>query len=308
MRQTGFETGLGKTAVNGRVWIGAAFALGLAACTHLSRHADSSAHAHTNTDVAALTPLMQSPAWAAPAPVLLFGEVHDNAQQHALRLQAFEALLARGARPALVMEQLDRDRQPQIEQLRAEAARTGSPLTAQHLLDTAAPGDTGWNWDFYRPFVQLALAHDLPLVAANVTREEGRRVMAQGLAATGFNGDVPDDITREQARLIVASHCGLVNEAQAARMVAVQVARDQLMARLVDQYRERGVVLLAGNGHVRRDVGVPRWLSPAAKTAALAVGFVEADMPEPGRFDLSITTPAAAREDPCAAMRAGPRG
>ena len=36
-------------------------------------------------------------------PVVLLGEVHDNAAQHALRLSAFEALLARGARPALVM-------------------------------------------------------------------------------------------------------------------------------------------------------------------------------------------------------------
>jgi len=33
-------------------------------------------------------------------PVVLLGEVHDNAAQHALRLQAYEASLAGGARPA----------------------------------------------------------------------------------------------------------------------------------------------------------------------------------------------------------------
>jgi len=36
-------------------------------------------------------------------PVVLLGEVHDNAAQHALRLRAFEARLATCARPALVM-------------------------------------------------------------------------------------------------------------------------------------------------------------------------------------------------------------
>ena len=47
-------------------------------------------------------------------PVVLLGEVHDNAAQHALRLRAFEALLAGGARPALALEQFDRNRQADI--------------------------------------------------------------------------------------------------------------------------------------------------------------------------------------------------
>ncbi|MFX5385568.1 ChaN family lipoprotein, partial [Acinetobacter baumannii] len=47
-------------------------------------------------------------------PVVLLGEVHDNAAQHALRLEAFKALLDGGARPALALEQLDRDKQPAL--------------------------------------------------------------------------------------------------------------------------------------------------------------------------------------------------
>ena len=44
---------------------------------------------------------------ALDRPVMLIGEIHDHPQQHALRLAAFDAALAAGARPALVMEQLD---------------------------------------------------------------------------------------------------------------------------------------------------------------------------------------------------------
>jgi uncharacterized iron-regulated protein len=58
-------------------------------------------------------------------PVVLLGEVHDHAQQHALRLAAFEAHLKTGARPALLLEQLDADRQVDIERLRAAGADAG---------------------------------------------------------------------------------------------------------------------------------------------------------------------------------------
>ena len=53
-------------------------------------------------------------------PVLLLGEVHDNAAQHRLRLAAFRAWLASGARPALALEQFDRDNQPAIDRLLAQ--------------------------------------------------------------------------------------------------------------------------------------------------------------------------------------------
>ena len=41
------------------------------------------------------------------APLLLLGEVHDNAAQHAMRLQALQALAQRGARPALLLSCLE---------------------------------------------------------------------------------------------------------------------------------------------------------------------------------------------------------
>src|SRR5688500_17120311 len=40
-------------------------------------------------------------------PVVLLGEVHDNATQHAVRAEALRRLLASGARPALAFEQFD---------------------------------------------------------------------------------------------------------------------------------------------------------------------------------------------------------
>jgi uncharacterized iron-regulated protein len=232
--------------------------------------------------------------------VVLLGEVHDNARQHALRLRAFEGLLATGARPALAMEQFDRDRQPQIDRLLA-----ATPRPDADALIAAASGRNPWDWRFYRPFVALALQHGLPIIAANVSRDEARQVMRQGLAATGFDASVPDTMLQAHARGIEDSHCGAIDAATARRMALAQVARDQFMARVVESQAPRGVVLLAGNGHVRTDIGVPFWLSPATRARGIAVGLLE-DGDSAANYDRVVFTAPQPRPDPCAAMSPRP--
>jgi len=230
-------------------------------------------------------------------PVVLLGEVHDNAVQHRLRLRAFEDWLASGGRPALVMEQFDRERQGVIDRLRAQAAAPD----ADALI--AAAGGTGWQWRFYRPFVALALRYGVPIVAANLSRDEARKVMREGLEATGFNAAVPAELLALLANDIEANHCGQVDTHTARRMALAQVARDQALAAAVEAQAARGVLLLAGNGHVRIDAGVPRWLSPATRARSEAIGLLEADTSDAGRFDRVVRTPAQVRPDPCLAMR-----
>ena len=122
-------------------------------------------------------------------PIVLLGEVHDNAEQHALRAAALQRLVDGGARPALLMEQFDRERQADIDRALAQAG-----ATADTVIAAGAPGDPamqGWNWAYYRPYVALALAYRLPLVAANVSRDDTRRVLKEGLAPLGFDASVP---------------------------------------------------------------------------------------------------------------------
>lgn len=256
---------------------------------------------------AALTAALLVAACASPPPdtldfakpVVLLGEVHDNAAQLALRLRAFEDWLAQGARPALLMEQFDRERQPDIDRLRAQRP----PADADALIAAASPQRDGWNWAFYEPFVVLALRYDLPIVAANVSREDARVVMREGLAAHGFDAAVPADIDAALTRDVLDSHCGMLDEATARRMARAQVARDQFMATTVEAHASRGVLLLAGNGHVRADVGVPRWLSPGTRARSESIGVLEQGSDPESAFDRVVFTPVQSREDPCAAMR-----
>ncbi len=235
--------------------------------------------------------------------IVLLGEVHDSPAQHALRAAALGRWIAGGARPAILMEQFDRERQADID-----AARAAPGATADSVIAVAAPPGSaaarGWDWAFYRPYVALALDHRLPLVAANVSRDEARRLIAEGLDTDGFDADVPADIQAAQARAIVAGHCDRIDLADADRLVVAQVARDQFMAHAIEMHAAGGAVLLAGNGHVRSDIGVPRWLAPETRRRAVSIGLVEpGDSLPSGAFDRALVTPVTPRGDPCAAFR-----
>ena len=68
------------------------------------------------------------------------------------------------------------------------------------------------------------------------------------------------------------------------------------------------VVLIAGNGHVRRDLGVPHDLAALdAAARVLSVAFLELDEGRPGTvdapYDAAWFTPRAERVDPCAGFK-----
>ncbi len=245
---------------------------------------------------------------AAPGQTLLLGELHDNAALHALRARGLAALLAQGDRPALLMEQFDREQQPALDALQTPGhIPTGSALQAQ-VDALLAVGGPGWHWPFYRPVLALAVAHGLPVVAANLSRADARRVAQLGLAATGWRADVPADLRQAQTAAIAAGHCGQLDDASAARLALAQVARDQAMAQLLTRYAPRGAVLLAGNGHVRADIGVPRWLDAGLRARTRVVGLLEttsdgASTTAASAYDAVLRGPAQPRPDPCADLQ-----
>ncbi len=241
--------------------------------------------------------------------IVLLGEVHDNAAQHALRAAALRLLIAEGARPAIAFEQFDRERQADIDRARRERPGDVDYLIAQ------GKGAPSWNWPLYRPFIQLALDHDLPIVAANLSRGEAMR-LAMDTASTGAGSpydSLSADFRRAHEDMIAKGHCNLLPTAALPGMAVAQVARDRTLAQALGTWAGRGVVLLTGNGHARTDIGIPHWLSADERAASVAIGLLERDDADPDRdsadrFDVVVLTPAAARPDPCVelAKRMGP--
>lgn len=249
----------------------------------------------------AAAPAAAAAATAADNPqVLLLGEVHDNAQGHKLRYELLRQRVEAGWRPAIVMEQFDRENQDALAQ-----AQKGC-LDAQCVIRVV--GGPRWDWQLYYPVIQLALTYHLPLVAGNLSRADASRVVRDGVTATfdpksikdyRLDQPLPADIRSAQQQEIVVGHCNMLPEMMIGGMVEAQVARDIWMAKIVRDQQPSDVVLIAGNGHVRKDIGVGRWINQTAPTLTVrSIGFVE-DKTNGGRYDSIQTVAPQQRSDPC---------
>ena len=240
--------------------------------------------------------------------IALLGEVHDNAEGQRRRVALMRSALRAGWRPAIAMEQFDTDRQADIDRARRE-----SPRSAQHVIDLAAPAGGGWDWALYVPVIELALEYDLPLRAANLAGADTGKVVRGGyasvfdparLAALGLTQPIAPAWQTAQEREIDLGHCGKLPAPMWPAMARAQFARDAVMAAVLRDSGAHGAVLIAGNGHVRRDLGVARWLGANERSRVVAIGFVEkpVDAAFAASFDQVVPIPAAPRADPCEAF------
>ena len=161
----------------------------------------------------------------------------------------------------------------------------------------------------------MALEHGQVLLAANLPRASARRLVeddaaavlgaarARELALAG-PGALTIDAAWQAAQQheIDLGHCGMLPPALLPGMARAQFARDALMADVLQRHATHGIVLLAGNGHARKDLGVPRWLTRVPAASVWSVGFVEAGNAEAlaGAFDAIVVAADLPRDDPCA--------
>ena len=246
---------------------------------------------------------------AIAARLVLLGEIHDNLDHHRLQERVLAAMLKAGRSPSLAMEQFDREHQRALDTAREQGLRD-----PERVADAGRFDRKGWNWPLYRPLVARALDAGLPLLAANVSREDARALVKSGKPAAGLAPAEPG-LRASLEQDIVNGHCGhRPPPALLAGMVEAQRARDAQLAAALARADARGAVLIAGAGHVRRDRGAPAYLPPELRQASLAVAFLEVEAGQPAprpdlasQFDLVWFTPRAERPDPCKSFRL-PRG
>ncbi|MGK5078106.1 ChaN family lipoprotein [Janthinobacterium sp. HLX7-2] len=237
--------------------------------------------------------------------VLLLGEVHDNAQGHRLRMAELQRRVAAGWRPVIVMEQFDRENQALLTRAARECA---DPDCIIRVMEQPR-----WDWSLYRPVLDLAISYQLPLIAANLSPVDASRIvrdgikwsMPQAMLGTYLATPVPADILEGQKKEIQESRCNMLPDMMLDGIVNAQVARDIWMAKLIRDQAPRDVVLLAGNDHVRKDIGVPRWLKLAdPQLNVRSIGYLEqGGSSYRGAFDLTQTMAPQLRPDPCAKFK-----
>jgi uncharacterized iron-regulated protein len=234
--------------------------------------------------------------------VLVIGETHDNPAHHAEQAERVEDF----APSALVFEMLTA----------AQAAAVTPEVRGDEDKLRAAIGwaESGWP-DFSMYYPIFAAAPEARIYGAGLTRAAARGAMTEGVASR-FGGDpatygldTPLPAREQDAREAqqMKAHCDALPEEMLPGMVRVQRLRDAMLARAtVTAQRETGgpVAVITGNGHARKDWGMPAILSEVAPGLDVhVVGQAEDGRPVPGDFDEVVSAPAPDREDPCEAFR-----
>jgi uncharacterized iron-regulated protein len=151
-------------------------------------------------------------------------------------------------------------------------------------------------------------------VAGNLSRADASRVVRDGVASSfdpksvkeyKLEQPLPPAVASAQQQEIVIGHCNMLPEMMIGGMVNAQVARDIWMAKIIRDQQPRDVVLIAGNGHVRKDIGVGYWINQVAPALSVrSVGFIE-DRENGGRYDSIQTLAPQQRDDPCKQVKKG---
>ncbi|NDW45143.1 ChaN family lipoprotein [Ruegeria sp. PrR005] len=233
------------------------------------------------------------------ADVVILGETHDNPQHHLVQAEAVTAL----APSAVVWEMLSEEGAARLTRKAVQ-----DPEELARILRWA---ELGWPpLAMYLPVFQAA---DAPVYGALVPRTAARAAMETGAAAAlgadaarfGLGVSLSDEEQAAREADQQASHCNAMPPEMLPKLVAVQRLRDAVLARAILRAREETggpIAVITGNGHARSDRGIPVFLSrvqPGLRVFTLGQseeGAIE------GTFDAVIDSPAAPREDPCAAF------
>lgn len=240
-----------------------------------------------------------------PAQVVILGEVHDNPTHHANQARALAALAPR----AVVFEMLD------IEQsLRITEALTRDPDGLARVLEWEKSG-----WPDFAMYAPLFQTRPMPRFYGGAVREvDLARARKDGPAAAfgrhaarfGLDRPLPPAAQSAREAEMQAAHCNMLPPEALPRFVAAQRLRDAALAfTVLIALEETGgpVAVITGNGHARRDSGIPAVLAVAdPSVSVLTIGQIEAPEAAPP-FDRWIVTGPHARTgpDPCEAFRQG---
>ena len=238
------------------------------------------------------------------ADVLFVGETHDDAVAHLLEAEflrradeAYGPASPKRRAVALSLEMFERDVQTVLDEYLAGL------ITERHFLLSSRP----WrNYETdYKPLVEYARAHHLPVIAANAPARYVSRVSSQGpdslrslprvavkswlpplpfpAASAGYaakfnrlmGGGAPAPAAGTNTPTQAGPHGGL-------HLLEAQTLRDASMAYAVSEYLKRGrdplVVQVNGTFHSEERMGVPEQLARYRSGArAVVVTIVPAD-------------------------------
>lgn len=201
------------------------------------------------------------------ADVIYLGETHTDEADHIAQLEIITAMHKARGDIAIGLEMFQRPFQTVLDQYVAGELNEAE-LVEQSEYETR----WGFDWELYAPIMRYAQRNQIPLIALNTPREITKKVARQGLSS--LEGDdlqyIPPideiDTSDENYQAMVAQvfghHGGHGSSGPSfENFFAAQVLWDETMAEAVADYvttsPDTQVIVLAGEGHIVFDFGIP---------------------------------------------------
>ena len=235
--------------------------------------------------------------------VVLLGERHDHPDHHQLQAIILEKV---GQSAFVGFEMLDEK----------DALRLTAGMSPDQVATATEWAESGWpSFELYRPIFNVVKRLNMTPLAIHPARN---RLMNRARQPEKFANENAEYLARLSKQGIAnlqvdidRGHCGNAAGAMIDMMVGAQVFKDHWMASQIssvlnqqvdESTRRRRGVIIAGNGHVRKDYGLPNHL----QLKTLSIGLIEVQKNQekiadyaPERFDYVWFTPRLDDEDPC---------
>ena len=196
-------------------------------------------------------------------PVILLGERHDSAADHAWQLDSIRRLYAANHTLVLGFEMFPRTAQPALDD-----------WVAGRLTEAAFLANTDWAhvWGFppplYMPIFRFARDNHIPMVALNVSHRLVHRTAQQGFAAIppaereGIGTPAPPSAAyRADLADAMSGHGGpSMTPDRLQHFIEAQSVWDRAMAEAIAA-QHRQVVAIMGAGHLEHRYGIPHQLA-----------------------------------------------
>ena len=243
-----------------------------------------------DTRAGAEVPFDDMVAAMASSRVILLGEDHTRLEQKLVQARILDALAMRGVHLVLGMEFFDRgDREVLAKWV------DGSLVGDEFLLASGWYDRGGSRFDYFRPIMEVARRHSIPIFGLNVPRSIPRTVNMRGLdgldeAQRREVGEVATAGSPEH-RYLIARYFGetvaMLPPGWFDNMYAAQCLWDVVMARsiLADLPDDATMVVVVGSGHVAYGLGIARRIADERREASLpplaVTTYVPVEAPAP---------------------------
>lgn len=194
---------------------------------------------------------------------ILIGEEHDQPLHHQIELYLFKQLAQKMKLHSVAFEMLQVDQQPLINKIQFSRTTFSSDDEWKKAIKWKK-----WDWTMYRNLIIEGLQSNSHVLATNLTDQEVE-ILLQGAHPLKGTFSISNKVKHKIAQLLSSTNQHLPYPIE--NMVSVQQFRDRRMAEQLIKNALSTSLLIAGNHHVNKEIGVPLHIAEYDKTKKVAV-------------------------------------